>query len=373
MPMLMPIPILTPTNTPQNRQTFYNAIFSLAVVLLAAYVNQRFFLPVLWAAILATATWPLYLRIRRIAGGADLITALVATAIVAAVFIVPVILVIAEASRQAPSAAHLVSRANQFGIAPPEFFSRLPLAGSYVQDWWANTLAQPHGLAQLFSNRDVHALSSAGELLKIFGGRVLHGMIDFGFAIVCLFFFYLDGAALRRQIDAIGSQSLGPQRWRRYASSIPLAIASTVNGLVLVGLGEGLLLGIAYAIAGLPAAIIWGAVTAALAIIPFGALLAYLGASMFLLATGNTAGAIGVAAWGSVVLLVADHLIRPRIIGRSTRMPFLIVLFGILGGVEAFGLIGLFIGPSVMALFVTLWREPVEEIAASAGNGTALS
>ena len=349
-----------PTNVQPNRQNFYNAFFSITVVLLAAYVTQHFFLPVLWAAILATATWPLYLRINRLAGGRNLIASLAVTLIVAAVFIVPVILVIAEASRQAPTVAHLVSTANERGIATPELFARIPLAGRYLHDWWSNTLAQPHGLSHLFSGRDARSLSSAGEMLKIFGVHVFHGLVAFGFAIVCLFFFYLDGRALRRQINAIGVQCLGPQRWRRYASSIPLAISSTVNGLVLVGLGEGLLLGISYAVAGLPAPVIWGAVTGALAIIPFGAPLAYLGAAVFLLATGDTTAAVGIAVFGSVILLVADHFIRPRIIGRATRMPFLLVLFGILGGVEAFGLIGLFIGPSVMALFVTLWREPVE-------------
>ena len=67
------------------------------------------------------------------------------------------------------------------------------------------------------------------------------------------------------------------------------------------------------------------------------------------------------AVWGTVVLFVADHFIRPRLIGEATRMPFLLVLFGIFGGVEAFGLVGLFAGPAVMALFITLWREPYEE------------
>jgi predicted PurR-regulated permease PerM len=134
-------------------------------------------------------------------------------------------------------------------------------------------------------------------------------------------------------------------------------VRATVNGLVLVGLAEGVLLGIGYQFAGVPSAVLWAAATGVLAIIPFGAPLAFGAVALLLLYQGNTAAAIAIVALGAVVLFVADHFVRPTIIGNATKLPFLAVLLGILGGVETLGLIGLFVGPVAMTLFVTLWHE----------------
>ncbi|GAC1411193.1 MAG: AI-2E family transporter [Burkholderiaceae bacterium] len=342
--------------------TIYRNVFAGMVVLLTLYLTRQFIPPVLWAGVLAMASWPLYMRILRLTGGRAVCAASLTTAIVAAVFIGPVVVFGAQAVAEAPLLAHRVAAANQEGIAMPAVFKRVPFAGPFLEQWWTSTLAQPHGLGRLFAEPAAGRHVSAGILLRLFGGRVLHALIDFCFCVLCLFFFYLDGASLQRQIDAIGAQFLGAQHWARYARNIPLAINSTVNGLVLVGLAEGVLLGIAYLFAGVPSALLWGAATAALAIIPFGAPLAYLSATLLLFASGNASGAALVAGWGTVVLLIADHFVRPRIIGGATKMPFLLVLFGILGGVASFGLIGLFVGPTLMALFVTLWRAPIENV-----------
>ena len=340
-----------------DRQNAYVTFFTLAMMLTALYVARRFIVPVVWAAILATASWRLYQRIAHRCGRRKTLAALLTTLIVAACFVTPVLLVVVQTSRHAPAAAAFIASANLHGIAVPAFLAHLPIDTTFVQTWWETTLAQPHGLARLFAGMPAARMSSARELLKLFGVHALHGLIDFGFAIVCLFFFYLNGRALRQQIDVIGRRCLSAQRWQRYARLLPLAIDSTVNGLVLVGLGEGVLLGVAYALAGVPSPVLWGAATAVLAIIPFGAPIVFLGVSALLLARGDVPAAIGVAAWGTLVLMVADHFVRPRIIGGATKMPFLLVLFGILGGVETFGLVGLFLGPCIMALVITVWRD----------------
>lgn len=340
----------------ETQRDVLSAGFSLSVIVLAAFVMQRFFLPLVWAGILCVATWPLYLRLRR-ALGRPVLAALALTLICAAVFLVPLLLGVAQAARQAPEMAAFIVDANNDGIAAPALLLRIPLAGNAIHDWWLATLAQPHGLAHLFAGSGVGGFHSARDLLKIVGAGVVHRMVDFALALLCLFFFYKDGEALKRQIDAIGSHCFGALRWSHYAQKVPTAIRATVNGLVLVGLAEGVLIGIAYGIAGLPSVALWAFGTGVLAIIPFGAPLAFLGAAALLAFNGSIAGAIGVALWGTLVLFIADHFIRPGMIGNATRLPFLAVLFGILGGVETLGLVGLFIGPVVMVLFVTLWYE----------------
>jgi predicted PurR-regulated permease PerM len=341
----------------ETQRDIISAGFTLAIIIFAAFVTQRFFLPLVWASILCIATWPLFARMLRICGGRAIPAALLATVISAVVFIAPLAIGIAQAARQAPALAALVADANNNGLAAPAWIARIPLAGTAIFEWWISTLGQPHGIAHLLEDGSLGKLHTASEVLRTFGALLLHRIIDVGFAFLALFFFYKDGPALVRQLDAIGSHTIGRARWQLYATKVPVAIRATVNGLVLVGLAEGVIIGIAYEIAGVPSAVLWAAATGVLAIIPFGAPLAFLTVSGLLLAQGQMGGAIGVAAAGMVVLFIADHFVRPTMIGNATKLPFLAVLLGILGGVETLGLVGLFIGPVVMTLFVTLWHE----------------
>ncbi|WP_296946275.1 AI-2E family transporter [uncultured Massilia sp.] len=340
-----------------NQRAVLSACFSLALVLAALFVTQRFLLPLLWAAILCIATWPLYGRVLRALGGRPIAAAALSTAFMALVFVAPLVLGLVQAMHQAPALARFIAGANTDGLPPPGWVAHIPFAGAAVQEWWLATLGQPHGLAHLLHDGQVAHLQSASEVLKRAGSGLLHRLIDLAFALLCLFFFYKDGAALQRQVNAIGAHLIGAQRWTLYALKVPVAVRATVNGLVLVGLAEGVLLGVGYQLAGVPSAVLWAAATGVLAIIPFGAPLAFGAVALLLLARGATVAALAVAAWGAAILFVADHFVRPSMIGNATKLPFLAVLVGILGGVETLGLVGLFVGPVVMTLFVTLWHE----------------
>lgn len=342
-----------------SQRGLFSSAFSLLVIGLAAFVTQRFFLPLVWAAILCIATWPLYRKLLERSGGRSVIAAILLTVLMACVFLIPALLGLAQVIEQASVAATFFANANNNGIAPPAALQRIPLISDYIQQWWQVTLAQPHGLTHLFSENSVGKFVSASGVLKSIGSQLFHRLLDFGFVFLCLFFFYKDGLALNRQIVQIGARCFGQQRWDHFYQKIPTAIRATVDGLVLVGLGEGLLIGIAYAFAGLHSPALWGAATGVLAIVPFGAPVVFLSAAALLLADGHTAAAIGITLWGTAVLFVADHLIRPSVIGSATRLPFLAVLFGIVGGLETMGLVGLFIGPVIMVLLTTLWREAV--------------
>lgn len=341
----------------ETQRDVLSAVFSLAVVLAAAWITGRFLLPLLWAAILCIATWPLYLRALRSMNGRVVPAAAVVTVLAAVVFVTPLVLGVMQAARQAPALAALVASANNEGLAAPGWLQRIPMAGHAIYDWWVATLGQPHGLAHLLEDGTLGSMHTASEVLKRLGSNALHRLVDIAFAFLCLFFFYKDGAALLSQTDAIGRHLIGGTRWELYSTKVPVAVRATVNGLVLVGLGEGVLLGIGYELAGVPSAVLWAAATGVLAIIPFGAPLAFGAVAGLLAYQGNMVAAVAILAWGAVVLFVADHFVRPTIIGNATKLPFLAVLLGILGGVETLGLIGLFVGPVVMTLFVTLWHE----------------
>jgi predicted PurR-regulated permease PerM len=125
----------------------------------------------------------------------------------------------------------------------------------------------------------------------------------------------------------------------------------------LVGLVDGVLLGIAYEATGLPHAALLGLATGVLASVPFGSPLVFVICALALLVQSQTTAAIALLVFGSIVAFVADHFVRPILIGSSTRLPFLWILLGIFAGLESFGLVGLFLGPAIMSVLITMWRE----------------
>ena len=177
-----------------------------------------------------------------------------------------------------------------------------------------------------------------------------------GFTLLAVFLLLREADAVVGQLRVASRRAFGPAG-ERVGQQMVRSVHGTVNGLVLVGLAEGALMTIAYFAVGAPHAALFGLFTALLAMIPFGATLAFAVAALVLLAVNKVAGALIVAAVGSIVTFVADHFFRPVLIGGATKLPFLWVLLGILGGVTAFGLLGLFLGPAILAALILLWRE----------------
>ncbi len=181
-------------------------------------------------------------------------------------------------------------------------------------------------------------------------------MVLLGFMLLALFFLLRDADAVVDQLRVGSRRTFGPAG-EDVARQMILSIHGTVNGLVLVGIGEGVILGGVYLFAGVPHATLFALFTGILAMIPFGTGIAVAVAALVLLAVNKLVAAVVVIVFGLIVTFVADHFIRPVLIGGATKLPFVWVLFGILGGVEAWGLVGLFVGPAVLAALILLWRE----------------
>ena len=180
------------------------------------------------------------------------------------------------------------------------------------------------------------------------------------FMLITLFFLYRDGEKLAMQLDTVGEQIL-PTRWNRFSRVVPATVSATVVGMTLVAIGEGIVLGIAYWIAGVPSAVAFGVITGFMALIPGGAPLAFTLISLYLVGTGDLLAGIGLFVWGSVELFIVDKTIRPTLIGGPVKLPFLPTFFGLIGGVKTMGVVGLFVGPVLMALLVAIWREWLRE------------
>jgi predicted PurR-regulated permease PerM len=149
---------------------------------------------------------------------------------------------------------------------------------------------------------------------------------------------------------------LGP-RIHNYLRAIEQTVKAVVYGLVLTALVQGFLVGVGYLFAGVGAPVFLAALTTVCGLIPFAAPAVWGGVCVWLFIKGSTAAGIGLLIWGAIVLGWTDHIVRPFLISREAEIPFLVVLFGVLGGLAAFGLVGLFVGPVILAVLLGVWRE----------------
>jgi predicted PurR-regulated permease PerM len=282
---------------------------------------------------------------------------LLGTLLIGVVFVGPLVLLGIGLSRESHFVTDLISEARHFGVAVPEWVASVPIVGPLIAQWWQTYLSDPTMAEEMISH--IVDLKTLTESLRQYGGEVLHRLVIFLVTLLTLFFLFRDGGALAERLRGLSDRIIG-RRGERIALQMIAAVHGTVNGLVLVGLGEGLILGVVYFAVGLPYPATIGAITGVAAVIPFAAPVIYCLAALYLFTIGDTPGAAVIFVLGSVVVFVADHFVRPALIGGSTRLPFLLVLLGILGGLQTMGFLGLFLGPAVMAALVALWREWTE-------------
>ena len=333
------------------------ARLALAVVLtgLGLWTLHRYLPALIWAAILAIAVWPLYQRAMRRwpPGKHNILLPSVFTLLIALLFLVPLVLVAVQAGKEVHNVLESIAQARADGIPPPEWLGHLPVGAQQATNWWQNNLATPDSANALLQKaRQSQLVSNSREI----GADLAHRLVLFGFMLLTLFFLFKDGEGFSSQLQHASERAFGPAG-ERIGRQMIASVHGTVDGLVLVGLGEGFILGIGYVILGVPHPTLFGLFTAVAAMVPLGAPLVFGIAALLLLTQGSVVSAIIIGAVGMVVTFVADHFIRPTLIGSATRLPFLWVLLGILGGVETWGLLGLFLGPALMAALMLLWRE----------------
>ena len=324
------------------------------VLLVAGIVTLKGFLPALaWAAIFAIGLWPVLERFaaRWPQHRRGLLPVLLIVAVLL-VFVIPVTLIAVPLIGDAHAASDWIAQARQNGIPAPPILASLPFGGKLTA-WWQANIGQPEGISALASRAAQGGLVRIGRTVA---AQAVHRLVLLGFMLLALFFLLRDGHDVAHELRIGSRRAFGPAG-EDVGQQIVRSIRGTVNGLVLVGIVEGVILGIAYAVAGVPHPTLFGLLTALLAMVPFGAPLAFLVAAAALLLGGKALAAAIIVGLGFVVSFVADHFFRPVLIGGATRLPFIWVLLGILGGVEGWGLVGLFVGPAIMAALVLLWGE----------------
>ena len=327
-------------------------------------VLSWFIVPALWAAIIAYVTWPLYLRLRRLLWNNDIGSALLMTLLLTAAFVLPLLWLIALTQGEFTLAyqgvtAYLARDSHQL----PDFVRGIPWMGERLQDLVDKFTSDP---AALRAQLAIWAEQWLGELGDLVGG-VGRNAIKLGFALLTVVFIYRDGDTLIDQLRRVLRRFLG-RRVEGYLDAIGKTTKAVLYGLVLTALAQGVLAGVGYWAAGVRAPVLFGALTALIALMPFGTPFVWGSLGVWLLLTGKTLEGIGLLLWGTLVVSWVDNLIRPLVISSATQIPFLLVMFGVLGGLAAFGLIGMFVGPVIVAVLMAVWREWLEEQTPSGGE-----
>lgn len=329
------------------------AVFLSGLLILSYRVLELFMVPVAWAGILAFVTWPLYRRVAAMLPRYPNLTAAIMTTLLAAAFVAPMIWMVILLRGEVGNAYEILrAELQQSSFRLPEVVHRIPWLGEQAQT----------ALDRLANDREalrteiLHWLDPYLGKIGNLAGSVTHTVANLGFALLTVYFFYRDGSALTRQLRRVLELFIG-SRSHRYLQAVGDTTQAVVYGIVLTALAQGLLAGVGYWGAGMQAPVLLGAVTGLVALIPFGTPFVWGSAAVWLLLTGHTMAGIGLALWGTFVVSMVDNLIRPLVISTATRIPFLLVMFGVLGGLVAFGPVGLFLGPVVLAVLIGVWHE----------------
>ena len=340
----------------ENRQMAARVALALGLTVLAAWIGLAFIPAVLWAGVVAVAVDPLRKRMLCHLSGHDTSVAAILTAAVALLVVVPLALGLTSAIIEARGIAAWYAHVSSHGIPVPNWLSNLPYGSEKAIDWWKTHLATAQGATEQLQRINADTIIAH---TKIVGSNVIHRAVIFGFSMTTLFFLIRDRDEIVEQLRIGVTRAFGPSG-ERVGRQILASVRGTIDGLVLVGLAQGVIMAIAYAIVGVPHPIILGLLTGIGAMVPFGLLVVMAVPIVLLLLKGGLFAAIAIGLFGFVLNFVADHFIRPQLIGGTTQLPFMWVLIGIIGGVETIGLLGLFVGPAVMAALILVWRDYIE-------------
>ncbi len=336
----------------------------LALLLALAFSIVRPFLAsVAWALILCYVTWPIYARLRTSVGHRHNLAAALMTIALALALVVPMVWLLLLLEGEAVNL--YVSLKEQLKSGPlvvPDALLAVPLLGAELQQL-VERLASPEALHAEFAS----VAGSWRDVMTALIGGAGKNLAKLGFALLTAFFVYRDGEQLLAQVTLAIRRLVG-ERERDYMQAAGATTRAVVYGIVLTAVGQGLLAGIGYWIFGAPSPVFLAAITALAALIPFGTPFVWGGVALWMFINGDAWGGIGLALWGTLLVSWVDNIIRPLVISSATRIPFVLVMFGVLGGLAAFGMVGLFIGPVVLAVLLAVWREWLEERVAQQSN-----
>jgi len=323
-----------------------------AIVVVGIFLVLQPFLPALvFAGVLAIATWPLFERLKRsVAGSSTMAASLMLIAILVLV-IFPIMLLAAAAADKLPLVVGIVKGWAKDGPQAPEMLKQIPLIGERIYAQLAELLIDRERLTSLMQR----AIEPAGRLSIAFVRVLGDGIVQLLLVAFIVFFYYRDGDRIVSILQRV-SERLSGKLSAEVMTIVTGTTRSVVIGIVGTAGAQGIVALIGFLIAGVPAAFMLSIATFVLSVVPMGPVLVWGGAAIWLYLQGETGWAIFMVIWGAIVISSIDNFLKPILIARGSTLSLGMIFLGVLGGVIAFGFIGVILGPVLLALGFALGR-----------------
>jgi predicted PurR-regulated permease PerM len=332
---------------------FYGAL----IIVLSVWILQSFLQALLAACVTAIASWPVYRRFaaRLPSCIGHSATSLIFTCVMVVFVLAPLMFAFAALLTEANVLLLQIAAADKKGIAVPFWLENVPLVGSWTTARWQSELAHPGALSVWAQRTDPVALLGGTHSI---GQFMLRHLFIIAFTILALFFLDEESEALAEDFRQVLRQRIG-ERAEAYVGLATRALRASVNSMLVVGLFDGFATAVAYAIAGVPQAAVWAAITGSFALVPYLGYVAVTALTLQLAMRGAATAALLSFVLGCGVLFCGDKIVRPVFARDGIRLRFVWILVGCLGGFEVLGLVGLVIGPVLLTLMRELWKQRV--------------
>lgn len=353
----MPAPALVPTSLSRFEQ--FARIAAIALLLLGCFfVLQPFLGAILFAAVLCFSTWPVFVRLRDKVGGRSWLAALILVLVLIVALALPVAL---AAQSLVVNSADMVERVRAFleqreTFDLPGFVKDAPVVGPLIDDYWQRLIRSQAELVALGKR----FADPAKALLVGLGAAVGQGFLQILIAIFVAFFLYRDGERVRALLLEGLRRLAGPLQGEALLATAQNAVRGVVYGLLGTAFAQAAVAVIGFLIAGVPAPFLLGALTFLLSLVPMGPVVVWGGAAIWLYVHDGMGWAIFMIVYGTAVISSVDNFVKPILMSRAGGLSMLLVVLGVFGGAIAFGFIGLFVGPALLAVgwsLTQLWLE----------------
>ncbi|MDG4903507.1 MULTISPECIES: AI-2E family transporter [unclassified Mesorhizobium] len=327
-----------------------------AVVLLGIgciVVLWPFLSALIWAAVLCFSTWPIYTWLERLLGGRRTPAALLMTLLVAAVIVAPFAVLVATLADSVATVAQSVNSLLEQGPpAPPGWVAEIPFIGERLALYWQGLAYNaPAFLVEL-----TKLIRPATDIAVASGAVLGVGLLELALSVFIAFFFYRYGRQMAASVRG-GSERIGGTRARHLLAVAGSTVTGVVYGVIGTAIAQGALAGLGFWIAGVPQALLLGFLTFLLSFVPAAPPVVWGSAALWLFFRGEVGWGIFVATWGLLLVSSIDNLLRPYLLTQANSLPVLLSFFGFLGGILAFGFIGVFLGPVLLAVGYSLFLE----------------
>lgn len=338
----------------RRAETNYPKLAAIALLTIGClYVLRPFLAAILFAAAVVISSWPMYLRLLGAMNGRRTLAALVMTLTLTLLVILPLALVAYNMADDVTRLYEELRRAIETGSAdPPAWIRQIPVVGESAYEYMVELMHSRTQMMELAKRM----LDPARKYL-LSGGIVLGTAVaQISLAVFVCFFVYRDGFQLLSSV-AVGMHNVIGDGAAKVADIVSQTVRGVMYGVLGTALAQALVAALGFAIAGVPGVPLLGVATFIASMVPVGPPLIWGGAALWLFDQGSTSWGIFMLVWGLVLISGVDNIIKPMLISRGSSLPFLLVLLGVLGGVIAFGFVGLFIGPTLLAVGYSLMRD----------------